>query len=162
MIDKGRLLPRGWRPVSVSSPYVCLSLGLACLLLWPQASFSGPFGGGPVVTAVSPASGAAGTLVTITGSNFSNTTAVDFGTVPAAFTFISPSEITATVPNGFSGSVDVRVSALFVGTSPTNPDDLFTLAAPAISTPALSQWSMIALALLLACFGGFALRRKFA
>jgi IPT/TIG domain/IPTL-CTERM motif len=162
MIDKGRLLPRWWRPLSVSSPCVYLSLGLACLLLWPQASFSGPIGGGPVVTAVSPASGVAGTLVTITGSNFDNTTAVDFGTVSAAFTFISATEITAIVPNGFSGSVAVTVTALFVGTSPANPDDLFTLAVPAISTPALSQWSMIALVLLLAYLGGFALRRRFA
>lgn len=162
MIDKGRLLPRWWRRASVSSPYVYLALGLAGLLFWPQASFGGPVGGGPVVTAVSPTNGAAGTLVTITGSNFFNATAVDFGTVPATFTFISGSEITATVPNGFSGSANVTVTALFVGTSPTNPNDIFTLAVPAISTPALSPWSMIALALLLAGFGGFALRRKFA
>jgi hypothetical protein len=165
MIDKGRLLPRWRRPASVSSPYVYLSLALACLLLWPQVSFGGP--AAPIVTAVSPTSGAAGTQVTITGGGFSNgfgvsrVIAVNFGTVSSTFTFISDGEITATIPNGFSGTVNVTV-VTSGGTTSTSASDLFTLSARVFSTPVLSPWSMIALTLLLACFGGFALRRKFA
>jgi|SRR5579863_4249802 len=162
MVDKDRL-PRGWwRAVRAYSPHVFLSLALICFLLRPQASLCGP-PAAPSITGIAPTSGPVGTLVTITGSHFNNTNAVHFGSVSAAFTFISSTEVTATVPVGFSGSVNVTVTALFAGTSATNANDLFTLSVPpAFSTPALSQWSMIALGLLLACFGGFALRRKFA
>ncbi len=170
MVNKVR--PRKtWRALRAYSPLLYLSLALACLLVWPQVSLGGP--PPPSVTAVSPASGPARTVVTISGGGFANgfsvsrVVAVNFGTVSATFTFISGSQITATVPNGFSGAVDVTVvvsaSPFPNATSATSASDLFTLSAPAvISTPALSPWSMIALVLLLACFGAFALRREFA
>jgi IPT/TIG domain/IPTL-CTERM motif len=160
MIDKSRLLREGWRTVCVYSPHVFLAFAGICLFLYPRAAFGG--GASPVVTGVSPAGGPAGTSVTITGTSFNNATVVDFGNVSAAFTYVSSTEITATVPSGFSGSVNVTVTVLFSGTSATNPDDIFTLSAPVISAPALSQWSMMALGLLLAGLGCFALRRKFA
>jgi hypothetical protein len=159
MIDEFWLLRERRRAVPARLPRVLLSLAWLCVFLAPRASYGG--GATPIVTSVSPSSGPEGTLVTITGSNFNNTTAVHFGGIAAAFTYISPTTVTATVPGGFSGSVNITVSALFVGTSATNPGDLFTLQAAAISTPALNWWSLIALALLLVCFGWFALRRKF-
>ncbi|PKL79305.1 MAG: hypothetical protein CVV27_02060 [Candidatus Melainabacteria bacterium HGW-Melainabacteria-1] len=46
----------------------------------------------------SPSTGAPGTIVTINGAGFSETTAVHFNGVPAIFTVVSPTQITATVP----------------------------------------------------------------
>ena len=67
----------------------------------------------PRVTAISPTSGtkAGGTSVTITGSGFSNATAVDFGGVSAVMTVDSGTEITATSPPG-TGTVQVTVITL--------------------------------------------------
>ena len=54
----------------------------------------------PTVTGVSPASGAIGSPVTLTGTHFTGTTAVTFTGVPAAFTEVSATQITTTVPVG--------------------------------------------------------------
>ena len=65
----------------------------------------------PTVTTVSPSSGpgAGGTTVTITGTNFDGTTAVSFGSTPAAsFNVVSDTTITAVAPAG-AGTVDVTV-----------------------------------------------------
>ncbi|MFN7015210.1 MAG: choice-of-anchor D domain-containing protein, partial [Bacteroidia bacterium] len=50
------------------------------------------------VSSITPASGPAGTLVTINGSGFATATSVHFGVYPAAFTIVSGSVIQATVP----------------------------------------------------------------
>ncbi|MCW3463933.1 IPT/TIG domain-containing protein [Chitinophaga nivalis] len=60
------------------------------------------------VAGFTPASGAAGATITITGKGFRNATAVSFGGVPAAaFRVISDSVISAVVGNGGNGAVDV-------------------------------------------------------
>jgi len=51
-----------------------------------------------VVDNFSPSTGAPGTLVTINGTGFSETTGVQFNGVSASFTIVSPTQITATVP----------------------------------------------------------------
>ena len=56
----------------------------------------------PVVSAISPASGPAGTKVTITGSGFTGATQVKLGSAKAAYTLNSGTSITATVPQGAS------------------------------------------------------------
>lgn len=62
-----------------------------------------PGAAGPLITSFSPASGIAGTVVTLTGSNFSGASAVKFNGVNAAsFSVISASQIQATVPGGAS------------------------------------------------------------
>ncbi|UKY54535.1 IPT/TIG domain-containing protein [Streptomyces inhibens] len=73
----------------------------------------------PVLTALSPAQGplSGGNTVTLTGTGLARTTAVMFGTVPAAFTVISDSHLTATPPPGPAGPVDVTVTTPG-GTSP--------------------------------------------
>jgi IPT/TIG domain len=65
----------------------------------------------PSVTAISPSTGAAGTTVTITGTNLFPSTQVLFGSTPAtSITAETSTQITATVPAG-TGTVDVRVVA---------------------------------------------------
>jgi len=84
--------------------------------------------GRPTVTAVSPAGGpiAGGTTVTVTGTGLSGATEVDFGSAPATNVSASSStSLTATVPAGSAGTVDVTVTTPS-GTSATGPADRFT------------------------------------
>ena len=62
----------------------------------------------PLITSFSPTSGAEGTLLTVTGANFSNVLSVRVGGVAVNnFTVNSPERITARVGNGATGSVSV-------------------------------------------------------
>ncbi|MEU9619998.1 IPT/TIG domain-containing protein [Streptomyces sp. NPDC048155] len=78
---------------------------------------------------ISPNQGSTGggTLVTITGTNLSGTTAVTFGTKPATnVTNVSPTQVTAVSPSG-TGPVGVTVTTAG-GTS--NPIQFFYVGAP--------------------------------
>jgi hypothetical protein len=62
----------------------------------------------PTITSFGPSSGAIGTSITITGTNFTGATAVNFGGVSASsFTVNSATTITAVVGTGASGNVNV-------------------------------------------------------
>jgi parallel beta-helix repeat protein len=81
------------------------------------------------VVGVSPAQGpaAGGTSATITGTGFTDATAVNFGTTPATtFAVVSDNQITATSPAG-TGMADVTVVTPG-GTSATSTADQFTYA----------------------------------
>jgi IPT/TIG domain len=71
--------------------------------------------GVPSITGFTPASGVAGTVVTITGSSFTGATAVSFGGVNAtSFTVVSAVQITATVPaSAATGRIRVTTPAGF-------------------------------------------------
>lgn len=81
----------------------------------------------PTITSFSPASGPAGTNVTITGTSLTDASSVKFGGVSAAFDVDSDSQITATVPAGAStGPITVKApdgtatsTTNFVVTGPT-------------------------------------------
>ncbi len=81
----------------------------------------------PIITSLNPAVGlpTGGSSVSIIGSNFTNATAVDFGSVPAAFTFNSATSITATPPVESAGTVDVKVTTPS-GTNASTVADQFT------------------------------------
>jgi hypothetical protein len=95
--------------------------------------FVAPSGGGgggggapspPIVTAVSPSSGPAGTSVGITGQHFENVTQVLFGSTPATFVIDGFNHLTAVAPAGPAGGVDVHV-VTGNGTSPSTAADVF-------------------------------------
>ncbi|MGK8524416.1 IPT/TIG domain-containing protein [Nocardia asteroides] len=68
----------------------------------------------PALTAVAPTSGpeTGGNTITLTGTGFTGTTAVRFGTTPAtSFTVISDTQITAVAPTG-TGTVDITVTTI--------------------------------------------------
>jgi len=89
----------------------------------------------PTVASVSPTSGttAGGTVVTLTGTNFTGATAVRFGaTAATSFTVNSATSITATAPAGAPGTVDVTVTTPG-GTSATGANDRFTYFTPTLT-----------------------------
>jgi hypothetical protein len=98
----------------------------------------------PAVTAVSPTSGSTGggTVVTITGSNFTSATSVSFGSVAASsFTVFSDSSILATAPPQAPGTVDITVTTV-MGSSATSTADQFSYtAAPAPAVTAITPAS---------------------
>jgi len=100
--------------------------------------------GSPVISSFSPASGAAGTSVKITGSNFSGVTAVRFNGSPStSYTVNSLTQITVIVP-GAATSGKISVSNVFgTGTSATDfvvvpivlSEDFATLTSGSESSP---------------------------
>jgi hypothetical protein len=83
----------------------------------------------PAVTSVSPTSGpiAGGTTVTVTGTNFTGATAVDFGATPGTGVVVNGAgtSLTVTSPAVSAGTVEVTVVTP-EGTSATSAADSFT------------------------------------
>lgn len=79
------------------------------------AAFSGfTFNRVPSIKSFTPTLGGNGTVLTINGTNFTETTAVTVGGVPvASFTVVSPSVMTATVGTVPTGLLDVVVTTSF-------------------------------------------------
>ncbi|CAM5709610.1 hypothetical protein SALBM311S_10026 [Streptomyces alboniger] len=71
----------------------------------------------------------AGTVVTVTGTDLTTTTEVRFGSTPAAFTVVSPTQVTTVAPAGAGGPVGVTVTTA-AGTS--NPLTYVRVPAPGI------------------------------
>ncbi len=90
----------------------------------PRQLRTGPYSCGPTITKLTPAEGAGGTQVTITGSGLQLPEAVYFGGQPAVFTGMSANEVHVTAPPGH-GTVQVRVTTHF-GSNPPAPSSSFT------------------------------------
>ncbi|PBC69736.1 IPT/TIG domain-containing protein [Streptomyces sp. TLI_235] len=93
----------------------------------------------PTLTSVTPSQGptAGGTAVTLAGTNFSNATAVAFGTAAAAsFSVVSATQINAVAPPGTAGPVQIKVTTPG-GTS--NGLAYFFLNAPTLTSVTPSQ-----------------------
>jgi hypothetical protein len=82
----------------------------------------------PAITSITPASGsiAGGTVVKVTGTDFTAASAVKFGDTPAAsYAVLSETELTATAPETKkAGQVDITVTTV-AGTSLTSSSDRF-------------------------------------
>ena len=97
-------LPNGFQPERwTSESWMNLSAFM-------DAYFSATFATSPTVTAIAPAVAKAGDLVKVTGTELSGASEVRFGELSASvFTVDSETEITAEVPSGATGTVDVSV-----------------------------------------------------
>jgi hypothetical protein len=86
----------------------------------------------PQITAVTPASGPTGgtNLVTISGLYLDGVSGVKFGGIPAAFTVVSPTEITAYGPLEGPGVVDVTVTGPAATSAITTADQFDFLPKP--------------------------------
>ncbi len=114
----------------------------------------------PSVTSISPASGptSGGTPVTITGNWFVTGATVTIGGAPATdVAVLGATSITAKTPAGTEGPRDVVVANADAGT--TTLAGGFTYRAETNNVPTLSEWSLAALAGLLALSGFACLRR---
>jgi hypothetical protein len=79
----------------------------------------------PYVSSISPFHGLSASFIKITGTSFNGTVSVDFCGAKAAFTVVSDTLITATLPICAAGNnLDITVTNA-VGTSPTSANDLF-------------------------------------
>ncbi|QKJ28573.1 IPT/TIG domain-containing protein [Mucilaginibacter mali] len=87
----------------------------------------------PTITSFSPTSATPGSTVTITGTDFTGATAVNFGGVAAnLFTVVSPTSITAVVgPGGASGDVSVST---YSGTGAKGGFTYIPVPAPSITS----------------------------
>ena len=113
----------------------------------------------PTITGLNPTSGPAGGTITITGTNLTGAASVQFGsTAAASFTVVNATTITAVVPSGVSGTVNVSVTTPG-GTTSSSSASQFTVTQAAVAVPTLGEWAMIALALMLAGVGYLWLRR---
>jgi hypothetical protein len=92
----------------------------------------------PAVTAIAPDTGPAsgGTTVTITGSGFTDASAVTFGPLSAGMTIISDTQLTAVSPPGV-GTVDITVTTPG-GTSASGTADQFTYTTAAVPPPVVT------------------------
>ncbi|MBC7448902.1 MAG: IPT/TIG domain-containing protein [Hymenobacteraceae bacterium] len=84
----------------------------------------------PTLTALSAASGAVGSTLTLTGTNLSTTATVKFGTRVAAYTVVSATRLTVTVP---AGAITGLISVTNTGGSATSATT-FTVVPPAVSS----------------------------
>ena len=95
----------------------------------------------PTITSFAPTSGPVGTVVTLTGTNFTGATSVQFGSstsggfVAASFNVVSPTSITVTIPSGKSSGHFRVTTPSGTGLSST----MFTVTAQ--SAPTVSGFS---------------------
>jgi uncharacterized repeat protein (TIGR03803 family) len=66
----------------------------------------------PQITTFTPTSGKVGTLVTINGVSFTQTTNITIGGKAAAFTVISDTQVTATIPGGAKTGQPITITTL--------------------------------------------------
>ncbi|MFE7745986.1 beta strand repeat-containing protein [Nocardia sp. NPDC057455] len=88
----------------------------------------------PTLTGVSPNQGptSGGNTVTLTGTGLTGATTVTFGATPAtSFAVVSATQITAVVPPGFAGAVNITVTT--PGGATTLPSSYFYLTIPTLT-----------------------------
>ena len=100
-----------------------------------DARFSYTLASAPAVSSLGTSSGstAGGTVVVISGSNFTGATDVSFGGEPADFEVISATQIEAVAPSHAAGTIHVTVETQ-AGTSAVSSNDQFTYNAASAPT----------------------------
>jgi hypothetical protein len=121
--------------LTVTSPAGTSSTGSADHFTYSAAA-------APSVTGITASSGTTpgGTLVTVSGSGFTGATAVNFGSLAAAFTVYTDGTLVATSPPSAAGTFHITVSTPS-GTSSTSSADQFTYTNVRGSAPAVTAVS---------------------
>jgi len=114
----------GLRSIAVDD-WVVQPYGSYTYIEWLELSSFVP---APSVGSISPDSGPAGTSVTISGNNFTDASAVHFGSASASFSVTNSTTIAATAPSG-TGTVNVTVTTP-AGTSAVSSADQFKYPVP--------------------------------
>ena len=99
-------------PAGTGSVQITIPMGVQVVSCPTNFTYTGT-STGPTITGISPASGpaAGGTVVTLTGTNFTGATAVNFGANPGtSLLVLSPTQLQITSPSG-TGNVSVSVTA---------------------------------------------------
>jgi hypothetical protein len=91
----------------------------------------------PGISLLNPTSAPPGSAVTISGINFTGATAVTFGGVSASFSVVGDRTITATVPFGVSGNVNIAVVTPIGSSTPVGASQFLVMP----STPVLTWTS---------------------
>lgn len=101
------------------------------------------YGGGPIITSISPTTGpaAGGTTVTITGTGFTGATSVTFGSTTLTPTVTNDTTLTVVAPAG-TGTVDIRVVTP-VGTSPNTAADDYTYGTATTTFTLYFRWTLL-------------------
>jgi IPT/TIG domain/Putative Ig domain len=99
-------------------------------------TYNSPSSGPPTITAVSPTSGAPGTQITITGTNFVSADQVSFGSTNATSNFVSATQLAAVVPSISAGTYSLTVTD--PDPASVTMDSAFTVTTPPPSTSVLS------------------------
>ena len=120
----------------VSSRYLQYRTALSTTnsLFTPQlqdVTIGGTMAGAPAIAGFTPTSGAPGTSVVITGTNFGGATAVRFNGTAASYVVNSPSQITATVP---AGAATGQIAVTTPGGTATSSNAFTVTPGPTIST----------------------------
>jgi hypothetical protein len=128
--------------VAPPGPYMLFLIsgsGVPSVASFIDVAVGGPQPPAPVITGFTPTSGDIGSVVTVSGTNFTGTTAVTFGGVPAGqFAVVSDTSISATVP---PGATTGRIRVTTAGGTATSDSD-FTVGSP----PTGSQYRAAVLA----------------
>ncbi|MDO7875871.1 T9SS type A sorting domain-containing protein, partial [Hymenobacter sp. ASUV-10] len=90
----------------------------------------------PTLTSLSPTSGLVGTIVTLTGTDFTNASTVSFGGTAATVTYISSTTLRAPVPNSLGAGV-VSVTVTTIGGT-TNGVNFTVTTAPVATAPTVT------------------------
>ncbi|HEX3153216.1 MAG TPA: IPT/TIG domain-containing protein [Candidatus Angelobacter sp.] len=131
--------PTAWSTTSITAPVPTgATTGSVVVTVGGQASNSSTFTvtPAPSISSLAPNSGAVGSVVAISGSNFGQTQGnggVKFGTVAATITSWSPTSIVATVP---TGAVTASVVVTAAGGVASNGSTFTVSSAPAITSVA--------------------------
>ena len=117
--------------ITTAVPAVSISGHISVTTADGTATSTGYFYMPPTIASFTPTSAGAGTLVTITGTNFTGATAVSFGgTAAATFSVTNATTISATVASGtISGTISVTTPG---GTASST--GVFTISAPIITS----------------------------
>jgi Beta-propeller repeat len=116
------------------SGYYLSSLQLGTLALAGGTNYSGVMAkmtfAAPTLSSLTPASGAVGSTVTLNGTNLQSVTSVKFGTRVAAYTVVSATRLTVTVPAGATTGV---ISVTTTGGTVNSPT-VYSIVAPTLTS----------------------------